>query len=592
MKLRRAHFSIVGGILSALTCLLTASGALAETSVQDQVVVSVFSLPSKRGSSPDQVADYRVLERFQELHPHIKLVSSTPLRIIGQSAQDATALMAIAGGTSPDIIYVNFRQSDTYISQGFLYPLDEYFEKMTEEELAERIPGPVMPVVYRDGPGGKHHWIMPTQQPTATVLMYRRDLFDAAGLDPDRPPRDWEELYQYAQKLADPSKGIYALGFYTGGGSAWSMYTYLCSAGAKAVEQTPDGEWRAAFDSDEAVLAFDFVDRLQKAQVSKNGRTGPLAYRGGDLGDKWSYGQIAMAYNYFGGSQLAGFNPQLVGIAPVPKGPTGKSSAEVNCQMMGIFAGQKDKRVRDAAWEYIAFLNSDEARRIYTEAMVEQGAGRMLSPKWLRKYGHADLAALAPPGLEEQFERVLREGTPEPYGRNCQYVYSFMAEPIDRIYFTDFTSVTEQQRRARIKELLVAAVEKTNEKMIGAVPPEVRRTRNIAAWIVAAVAVAAFGLLVRQVFLWMRAGKVTAGEKPSAYKTRLALALLAPALILILWWHYLPLLRGSLMAFQNFNVMGGSPWVGISNFADVLFDERFWMSLKNSLYYCTLWMAM
>ena len=38
---------------------------------------------------------------------------------------DSGPLMAIAGGVSPDIIYVNFRQSDTYIREGFLYPLDK-----------------------------------------------------------------------------------------------------------------------------------------------------------------------------------------------------------------------------------------------------------------------------------------------------------------------------------------------------------------------------------------------------------------------------------------------------------------------------------
>jgi len=31
----------------------------------------------------------------------------------------------VAGGVAPDVMYVNFRQSDSYISQGFLAPLDE-----------------------------------------------------------------------------------------------------------------------------------------------------------------------------------------------------------------------------------------------------------------------------------------------------------------------------------------------------------------------------------------------------------------------------------------------------------------------------------
>jgi hypothetical protein len=35
---------------------------------------------------------------------------------------------------------------------------------------------------------------------------------------------------------------------------------------------------------------------------------------------------------------LAAVNPQLIGIAPVPASPTGMRAAEVNSQMLGIFA--------------------------------------------------------------------------------------------------------------------------------------------------------------------------------------------------------------------------------------------------------------
>ena len=53
---------------------------------------------------------------------------------------DAGPLMAIAGGVSPDVIYVNFRQSDSYIRQGFLYPLDKFMAREPREEVNEREP--------------------------------------------------------------------------------------------------------------------------------------------------------------------------------------------------------------------------------------------------------------------------------------------------------------------------------------------------------------------------------------------------------------------------------------------------------------------
>ena len=78
---------------------------------------------------------------------------------------DSAPLMAIAGGTSPDVIYVNFRQSETYISQGFLYPMDEFIEgrvpgvpAMTAEERQLRVAPPVWPVIRRKGPAGSTCW--------------------------------------------------------------------------------------------------------------------------------------------------------------------------------------------------------------------------------------------------------------------------------------------------------------------------------------------------------------------------------------------------------------------------------------------------
>ena len=49
-----------------------------------------------------------------------------------------TDLLAIAGGVAPDVLYVNFRKSDTYIQNGFLYPLDlpqdNYLTSMSSTE--------------------------------------------------------------------------------------------------------------------------------------------------------------------------------------------------------------------------------------------------------------------------------------------------------------------------------------------------------------------------------------------------------------------------------------------------------------------------
>lgn len=589
-----AYFAGVNAL--RLLCFLVVLGlglpvAFAVAPNRDEVVtVKVFSLPLKGDTDASNVAAYNVTQRFLELHPHIRLESSTTLKVEGD-AMDAAPLMAIAAGTSPDVIYVNFRQSDTYISQGFLYPLDEYIDQLSPEERKELIPPSIMPVIYREGPDGeKRYWAMP-REIVVPVMLYRKDLFARAGLDPRNAPKDWKELEEAARRIADPSAGIYGLVFHTGASASYGISPYLSSAGAQAVIETEDGEWKAAFDSPEAVSGYGFAIHLMQAKVTKNGTSGSLSYVGSDGWSRILAGKVGMFFTELSESNLAAFDPELLGTAPIPEGPTGQSIPQINAKMLGIFAGVKDKRTRDAAWEYIRFLNSEEAYRIYTRTMVEHGAAHMINPVWLEQFGYPELARLAPKGLIDIYRTAVRNGILEPFGKNCQFVYSYMSAPLEKLYYTDFTGMEAAERDGIIKQVLTEAVEKTNERMLGHIPPEERSKRNATAWMIAALIGAVFGAFAWLAIKWMST-QFSAPPGKSHRQSLLAAVFILPALILILLWQYYPLARGSLMAFQDYNVMGGSPWIGINNFADVLFDARFWSSLKNAFYFCALWMVL
>jgi len=159
---------LLAGILAALwTAQAEDRSAGAETVPREQVELSVWQLPRPESTDIRALCDRAVIRAFQKKFPHIKLKSPTGIQI-PELGMDSKPLMAIAGGVSPDVIYVNFRQSDTYIQEGFLYPLDEWYEKLSEEERQERVLPQVKKVVYRWGPGkktgedtGKHYWALP-----------------------------------------------------------------------------------------------------------------------------------------------------------------------------------------------------------------------------------------------------------------------------------------------------------------------------------------------------------------------------------------------------------------------------------------------
>lgn len=67
-------------------------------------------------------------------------------------------------------------------------------------------------------------------------LVYRKDLFEQAGLDPESPPTTIEELLEYAEILTNPDENVYGLGMYLGTERAnleCSFYPFLWANGGE-----------------------------------------------------------------------------------------------------------------------------------------------------------------------------------------------------------------------------------------------------------------------------------------------------------------------------------------------------------------------
>src|ERR1700709_1480897 len=120
LRSRRTLLLLVFGFL----CLLVARGAWAAA----PIVITVgganpaWGIPSPNPTSAAERARRVVFDVFSHRHPQIRLQRYTSLRIQGVAAESGI-LMAYAGGTAPDIVYVNLRQLRNYAGQGFLYPL-------------------------------------------------------------------------------------------------------------------------------------------------------------------------------------------------------------------------------------------------------------------------------------------------------------------------------------------------------------------------------------------------------------------------------------------------------------------------------------
>ena len=188
----------------------------------------------------------------------MQLRRSTGIQVEGVEVD----LMQIAGDMAPNILYVNFRKSDTYIQDGFLYPLDEPEDGylgdlrqatidgdgvrrpdggtgtlgMSDADLNFRIHPKIWPVIRRKGPdGAKRTWAVPYGGALGKVLTFRKDLFDEYGVAYPTVDWTWDDLMAAAKKITNPDKGHYGIQLGRGKHESWFWITFLWSAGGEVM---------------------------------------------------------------------------------------------------------------------------------------------------------------------------------------------------------------------------------------------------------------------------------------------------------------------------------------------------------------------
>ena len=553
-----------------------------------------FKLPDKNATDPKSHADRAIVDAFERAHPDIRLESAQGLQIGGQAAE-SNLLLAFAGGTAPDVVYVNFRSSASYIQQGFLLPLDDYLQR--DPQVLARIQPTLLPILKDAGHG--HIYSVPFLA-AVQALYYRKDMFQAAGLDPDRPPQNWDEFYADAQALTDQPKGVWGFEFGTDSdASAYWWINFLWQAGGEVIKRDPEGRWAAAFNTPQGVTALEFYRKLLTAPwKGKDGKTYiGVATHSSTMGQDRATSKVAMWFQYQSNvianqADATQINPSVVGIAPMPKGPTGITANEANAYMWGISSQIKDARVRDAAWQFVKFMASDEADRIRTRSYVEAGLGNTVNPVALQKYGYEDYTSPQSKIWLKTNETLFTHGHPEPYGENMSQIYNLLGVPLGEI---------EQNPNADPKALLDQAARSVDAKLTGYVPPAVMRARRAWAWTVfGLLAVLLLAYLAWQGRRWRASrGRERQARVFSSRPTGLPLSVhlviwlfMLPALLSILVWRYYPLVRGLVMAFQNYHILGGSAFIGLDNFIDLFLSETFWYGVRNSFLYTGISLAL
>ncbi len=625
--------------------LLVVPEARGQVTLNDVLQLRAWGVPSDYESGPVAEGDRQVIEAFRAQYPLINPVSTTGIQLPGSDQQqDMVPLMQIAGGIAPDVVYVNFRQSQTYIDMGLLCPLDQYVNQMAGVELpdggyhlnnadylaalkrgagwpqiAQRVPEPCWEVMRRRDPKGDgyHVYAFPLI-PLVMGLQYDKTIF-AQYLDQGvqlRVPRDWEDMLHQAALMTEPSKGQYGL-LVDQEEPGWPFLSFLYSAGGYVVQKVTVNDlpkyrktmanvqvddWVCTLDSEAAVEAAYFWARLRDEKVIHDGK---FICRGvvriGDTSGAQTI-RYAMRFSYLDQLFMAQAADQTQGFGPVPAGPTGLQRSELNARMVGIFSGlAKQPKLLQASWDYIRFYDGPEARRIRVRKLVEAGLGPFVRHELLEQSdanGQYDsIIRQISPDLDRTYKIAFAGGVPEPYGKNCQSIYDEMRGPLQAIW--DDSAIRDaidagkpEAAKAIIRGILHRATTRINVKMLGNLSPQESRQRQTVAWVIIILILAVFILLLGSAFKAFNTDATSSSRGWQFARYWPAYAMMAPAVLSIGLWMYWPMIMGAVMAFQNYNVLGGSTWVGTGNFATVLYSGEFWHSLWVTVLYGLLFVGL
>ncbi len=611
--------------LSISVSTIVRAGYIEEKDGKTIIHVKVWGLPDPASVSTTERANVAVVRQFRKAFPRIfaekyKMKYKANLQKYGNYNWDNVEivldkfsgikvegvegdLLAIAGDMAADILYINFRKSDNYISNGFIQPLDRYYSELTPEQIKSRVHDKILPVVYRKGPDGKMHWwTMPYGGLLGKVLVYRKDLFEINKIAPPNKNWTWKDLLNACRKITDPAKGIYGILLGRGIAESWFWVTFLWSAGGDIMTyDSKKDTWLCTFDSPAGVKALDFYTQLSaELWTDRKGikRRGYAYKDAAEASSKWRNGKIAMRFSYIEETLLAAIQPEVTGMAPVPIGPDGHRGGELNSRMFGLYAKIKSPVICDAAWEYMLYYDSISAQKLRTKIMVEGGMGKFINPKYLKMFGYKDVLKLVPQGWEETFKIAIETGQPEPYGKNSNFAYDEMTKPIhlaeEMEYNGELAAIGTKERQRQLTKILKDGCAHANELMIGEISANELFWRRFSAWCLLAGIGIAFFFVFRKVYGIFTPNKDDETVQGAWQFKRYfwAYLILIPAVVSIAVWRYVPLLRGSYMAFFDYKIIGESSFVLVDNFANLLWNLEWWNSIWNAIRYSLLTITM
>jgi ABC-type glycerol-3-phosphate transport system substrate-binding protein len=299
-----------------------------------------------------------LIDRFEKEHPDIDIDAQY---VPTGDALVQKLITAIQSQTAPDVSWIHADFLDKLIESGAIYPMEHFIkgkDGLTEEEMNDFFPQLLGAFSHK-----KVLYALPMDA-TVLALVYNKDHFRKAGIDPNTPPKTWNDLKEYSKKLTLDKDGdgkTDQYGFYVpaypGSGplSIWEVLQwspYLWQAGGEIIDST---QTKVLFNSEAGVQALalwkEIYDQLNFSNYSFTHDMGLAS------------GSISMIMD--GPWDLPTFRKMKNidwAVASLPEGPKGKATY-IAGESLAIFKQSKNP---DAAWTFVKWVTQPEIQEMFS----------------------------------------------------------------------------------------------------------------------------------------------------------------------------------------------------------------------------------
>ncbi|MEZ2126547.1 MULTISPECIES: ABC transporter substrate-binding protein [unclassified Sinorhizobium] len=344
--LRRTFSKLMAALAGAALMPFTQAFAAMPASVDGPVTISFYNY-NLASASAGAEATKELLAAFKQKFPYITVetVAVPSNEIMSRVQAD------IVAGQQPDVAQLVFRDLIYIASDLGANALEDMVDP---QELKEHLSGMIPQGLDLGKVDGKTYGLAYTF--STPILYYNADLFKQAGLDPENPPKTWDDIKKAGEAIKEKTgKNGFFPGAYGPADGTFVYQAIVMSNGGKV----RDGNKLTFADSNaaEAVkMLRDMVDSGAHARLDVASPSDTMA--SGNLG---MFLYTSALYGSLKKSAKDKFDLRVTAMPSFgdkPTAPTNSGSA--------LFVFSKDPAKQRASYELLKFLTSKEAYTIIT----------------------------------------------------------------------------------------------------------------------------------------------------------------------------------------------------------------------------------